>query len=107
MVFIQSTDTAGLERAFRLFPIRTGIAVPDWVVIGSHADRIGAAGILGAGYVLVSILTCSPSDRFLVSGTTTGVGMRQCLGYSRELLCTFIYDIYLYLYTQSYRKDPL
>ncbi|KAH8102881.1 hypothetical protein BXZ70DRAFT_1006072 [Cristinia sonorae] len=43
------TDTA-LETALRLFPIRTGIAVPDWiVVVGEAADTLGAGGVQGAG----------------------------------------------------------
>ncbi|KAH7927722.1 hypothetical protein BV22DRAFT_255973 [Leucogyrophana mollusca] len=48
-LFVMSNDQAGLERVARLFPIRTGVAVPDWVVVGAHADRVGAAGIEGAG----------------------------------------------------------
>lgn len=49
MVLIQSTDPAGLEKATRAFPIRTGVAVPDWLVIGARADQTGAAGVMGAG----------------------------------------------------------
>ncbi|ESK87531.1 transmembrane protein [Moniliophthora roreri MCA 2997] len=49
MLLMQSTDETGLERAARLFPIRTGIAVPDWIVIGPLADKAGAAGVLSAG----------------------------------------------------------
>ncbi|KAH7927731.1 hypothetical protein BV22DRAFT_1110944 [Leucogyrophana mollusca] len=49
ILFVMSTDQAGLERVARLFPIRTGVSVPDWVVVGAHADRVGAAGIEGAG----------------------------------------------------------
>ncbi|KAI5124055.1 hypothetical protein M0805_003883 [Coniferiporia weirii] len=48
-VFLSGTDPAGLERALRLFPIRTGIAVPDWTIIGSAADNLGIGGIVGAG----------------------------------------------------------
>ncbi|THH05576.1 hypothetical protein EW145_g4691 [Phellinidium pouzarii] len=48
-VFLAGTDTSGLERALRLFPLRTGIAVPDWVIIGLTADRLGAGGVVGAG----------------------------------------------------------
>lgn len=51
MLFILSTDSYGLERAARLFPIRTGITVPDWLVVGESADSIGAAGVIGAGLV--------------------------------------------------------
>lgn len=49
VLFLQSTDPEGLERVLRLFPIRTGITVPDWLVIDGKADRIGAAGVEGAG----------------------------------------------------------
>jgi len=49
VLFLQSTDPEGLERVLRLFPIRTGITVPDWLVVDGKADRIGAAGVEGAG----------------------------------------------------------
>ncbi|KAF8431773.1 hypothetical protein L210DRAFT_984925 [Boletus edulis BED1] len=48
-LFLQSTDAAGLERAVRLFPIRTGVLSPDWLVVDGRADTIGAAGVQGAG----------------------------------------------------------
>ena len=43
----------GLERAIRLFPIRTGVLSPDWLVVDGRADTIGAAGVQGAGYVFL------------------------------------------------------
>ncbi|KAK0502905.1 hypothetical protein EDD18DRAFT_1135549 [Armillaria luteobubalina] len=49
MVMLQSTDAAGLERVARLFPIRTGIPVPDWLIVGPLADTQGAGGVMGAG----------------------------------------------------------
>ncbi|KAI9568965.1 hypothetical protein HD554DRAFT_2254838 [Boletus coccyginus] len=48
-LFVQSTDAPGLERAVRLFPIRTGVLSPDWLVVDGRADTIGAAGVQGAG----------------------------------------------------------
>lgn len=48
-LFLQSSDLGGLERALRLFPIRTGVLVPDWLVVDERADRIGAGGTEGAG----------------------------------------------------------
>ncbi|TFK42788.1 hypothetical protein BDQ12DRAFT_293178 [Crucibulum laeve] len=42
-------DIPSLERGGRLFPIRTGVCVPAWLSIGPSADRIGAAGVNGAG----------------------------------------------------------
>jgi len=49
MLFILYNDDPALERAVRLFPFRTGVAVPDWVVVGPMMDTLGAAGIEGAG----------------------------------------------------------
>ncbi|KAF8503727.1 hypothetical protein F5888DRAFT_1864250, partial [Russula emetica] len=49
MLFIIANDQSGLERAVRLFPIRTGLALADWMVIGKRADKRGAAGIEKAG----------------------------------------------------------
>ena len=48
-LILTGTDTEGLERAIRLFPYRTGVPVPDWLVIGREADQRGAGGVLGAG----------------------------------------------------------
>ncbi|KAJ7074338.1 hypothetical protein C8F01DRAFT_1043491 [Mycena amicta] len=55
ILFLLGTDSTGLERAGRLFPIRTGVTVPDWLITSSPADQIGAAGILGAGRVLYAM----------------------------------------------------
>ncbi|KAJ7684731.1 hypothetical protein DFH06DRAFT_1277353 [Mycena polygramma] len=49
MLFLLSTDASGLERAGRLFPIRTGVTVPDWLITSGRADHTGAGGVLGAG----------------------------------------------------------
>ncbi|KAF9228756.1 alpha/beta-hydrolase [Gyrodon lividus] len=57
-LFLQSTDTSGLERAVRLFPIRTGVLSPDWLVVDGRADKIGAAAVEGAGYVLFIYVAC-------------------------------------------------
>ena len=50
MLFIIAHDGSGLERAARLFPTRTGLALADWIVIGKRADEVGASGIQKAGY---------------------------------------------------------
>lgn len=52
MLFMLFTDEPSLERAARLFPIRTGVAAPDWLIVSSRADLYGTAGVEGAGYVL-------------------------------------------------------
>ena len=49
VLFMHASTDDALERAARLFPIRTGVAVPDWVITGKDADLIGAAGVQGAG----------------------------------------------------------
>ena len=51
MLFIMGNHQSGLERAIRLFPMRTGLALADWMVIGERANKRGAAGIEKAGYV--------------------------------------------------------
>ncbi|KAF5391841.1 hypothetical protein D9757_001678 [Collybiopsis confluens] len=50
MLLLQSTDDsgAGLERAARLFPIRTGIPVPDWIIVGDD-DGKGEGNVIAAG----------------------------------------------------------
>ena len=49
VLFMIGNSPSAYERLFHFFPIRTGISVPDWVMIGCDADRIGAAGLIGAG----------------------------------------------------------
>ncbi|KAF9459360.1 hypothetical protein BDZ94DRAFT_1199681 [Collybia nuda] len=51
MLFILSAghDPYALERAARLFPIRTGVVGTSWLLVGRYAESIGAAGITGAG----------------------------------------------------------
>ncbi|KZT74257.1 hypothetical protein DAEQUDRAFT_702566 [Daedalea quercina L-15889] len=49
VLFLYVRDDSGLERALRLFPIRTGVPVPDWVVTTASTDEFGAGGIEGAG----------------------------------------------------------
>jgi len=49
LMFMLAEDDDGLERILRLFPLRTGVPVPAWIVITKDSDQLGAAGILGAG----------------------------------------------------------
>ncbi|KAF9124931.1 hypothetical protein BGW39_007787 [Mortierella sp. 14UC] len=48
-MIIAGLDPQGLETAARLFPKRTGMLVPDWVVTGPEMAWKGAGGILAAG----------------------------------------------------------
>lgn len=69
-------DMPALEIARRLFPIRTGVPVPDWIVIESRMDRIGAAGIsaAGLGIVALSVVVCTDAPP-IAYGATVGSGM--------------------------------
>ena len=53
-LFVHGADANGLERAVRLFPIRTGVTVPDWIVVGAQADDRGTGGVRGAGYAITT-----------------------------------------------------
>jgi hypothetical protein len=55
MLFIIAHDQSGLERAARLFPTRTGLALADWLVVGKRADKQGAYGIEKAGYEMKNL----------------------------------------------------
>jgi hypothetical protein len=49
MLFLLGNDGSALERVVRLSPLRTGVAAPDWLVLGAHMDVIGAGGLMGGG----------------------------------------------------------
>lgn len=70
ILFIIGNSVAALERIFRLFPIRTGIAVPDWVIAGPDTDRLGAAGLIGAGWVDNTLFTCKITNQSRVWSNT-------------------------------------
>ena len=48
-LFLRAEDESGMENVLRLFPIRTGVFGPDWMVISSETATLGAAGVTGAG----------------------------------------------------------
>jgi len=48
-LFIYAVDDGGLEQALRLFPFRTGITLPDFLVVGSPAYSLGAGAVEAAG----------------------------------------------------------
>ncbi|PWN44852.1 hypothetical protein IE81DRAFT_240762 [Ceraceosorus guamensis] len=49
-LLLYGNDASGIERAAKLFPVRTGLSVPEWIVIGPEADWSGIGAILGAGW---------------------------------------------------------
>lgn len=50
LLCICGTDQEGLERAARLFPYRTGVGQPDWVVVGPEMGDEGMQGAKAMGY---------------------------------------------------------
>lgn len=51
VLFLSAEDESGMESILRIFPIRTGVTFPDWVVVGQDAQVSGTAGVTNAGYV--------------------------------------------------------
>ncbi|KZT53551.1 hypothetical protein CALCODRAFT_474549 [Calocera cornea HHB12733] len=49
-LIMAGSDEAGLERALRALPLRTGVAVPQWLVVGEDADWMGMGGVDAAGW---------------------------------------------------------
>lgn len=48
-IFLQADNETCMENVLRLFPIRTGVFGPDWMVVGSETAMLGAAGVTGTG----------------------------------------------------------
>ncbi|WVF71435.1 hypothetical protein IAT40_006239 [Kwoniella sp. CBS 6097] len=49
-VLIAGNDELGLELASRLFPIRTGVPIPDWAIVSPRSRWQAAGGLIGAGF---------------------------------------------------------
>lgn len=50
LMIICGTDQKGLERAAKLFPYRTGVGQPDWIVVGPKMGAQGMQGVEAMGY---------------------------------------------------------
>ncbi|KAF9792100.1 hypothetical protein BJ322DRAFT_1027120 [Thelephora terrestris] len=48
-LFLRADDEIGMENVLRLFPMRTGVFGPDWMVVSPDVAMFGAAGVTGAG----------------------------------------------------------
>ncbi|EXX72519.1 hypothetical protein RirG_068520 [Rhizophagus irregularis DAOM 197198w] len=44
------TDISGLDQISKLFPKRTGVPIPDWIITGPETKWKGIGGLLGAGF---------------------------------------------------------
>lgn len=49
-LIICGTDEEGLDKAARLFPYRTGVGQPDWVIVGPKMGVHGMQGVEAIGY---------------------------------------------------------
>eukprot|EP00742_Colponemidia_sp_Colp-10_P005048 GILJ01005393.1.p1 GENE.GILJ01005393.1~~GILJ01005393.1.p1 ORF type:complete len:925 (+),score=98.11 GILJ01005393.1:392-2776(+) len=49
-LLISGTDVHGVKRAAKLFPKKSGLEVPDFVITDPSFGAVGAGGILAAGY---------------------------------------------------------
>ena len=79
-MFILYNDISSLERALRLFPFRTGVAVPDWLAVSEKMDNFGAGGIEAAGYVQ----KFQPVSDGRFSPTTLSIETKQSVGNGLE-----------------------
>lgn len=50
LMIICGTDQMGLEKAAKLFPYRTGVGQPDWIVVGPKMGVQGMQGVESMGY---------------------------------------------------------
>ncbi|CAG8824433.1 36435_t:CDS:1, partial [Racocetra persica] len=48
-LILAGTDHKGLDQVTKLFPKRTGVPIPDWIIVGPESAWKGAGGLLGAG----------------------------------------------------------
>ncbi|KAN0064403.1 hypothetical protein ACQY0O_002601 [Thecaphora frezii] len=49
-MILHGTDEAGIERAARALPVRTGTMIPEWIVLDAGAEWAGEGGIQAAGW---------------------------------------------------------
>lgn len=50
VLILAGTDARGLEKAFSMFPVRTGTRLPEWVVLGEESGWKGEGGIVAGGW---------------------------------------------------------
>ncbi|KAF8595688.1 hypothetical protein BDV93DRAFT_611299 [Ceratobasidium sp. AG-I] len=49
-LYLDAVDESGYERALRIFPLRTGVPGPEWIILGKECDDRGYGGVLAAGF---------------------------------------------------------
>ncbi|KIJ29883.1 hypothetical protein M422DRAFT_214788 [Sphaerobolus stellatus SS14] len=51
VLFLSGTDASGLERVARLFlPIRSGVPLPEFLILSKDTDFMATGGVVGAGF---------------------------------------------------------
>ncbi|RHZ56847.1 hypothetical protein Glove_396g73 [Diversispora epigaea] len=50
LLILAGTDEKGLDQVTRLFPKRSGVPIPDWIITGPETSWKGVGGLLGAGF---------------------------------------------------------
>lgn len=82
VLLLSSNEGAGLERAYRQFPLRTGVTTPDWLVMSEGVDNLGAAGLDGAGYVHFTslVIRMTNAKQKTAHGGLNGFGTNPCRG---------------------------
>ncbi|CUA68055.1 Guanine nucleotide exchange factor LTE1 [Kluyveromyces lactis NRRL Y-1140] [Rhizoctonia solani] len=49
-LYMDAFDPSGYERILRMFPLRTGVPGPEWMIVGPDCDKYGFGGALAAGF---------------------------------------------------------
>ncbi|CAE6439188.1 unnamed protein product [Rhizoctonia solani] len=49
-LYMDAFDPSGYERILRMFPLRTGVPGPEWMIVGPDCDTKGYGGVLAAGF---------------------------------------------------------
>ncbi|KAG0171994.1 hypothetical protein DFQ30_011370 [Apophysomyces sp. BC1015] len=49
VIVVSGLDADGFDSAWRILPKRTGMMVPEWIVVGPESRQKGLGGVLGAG----------------------------------------------------------
>lgn len=111
MMLMIGDNIAALERIGRLFPIRTGITTPSWIMVGPLTDALGAAGVTGAGQVFSLLFRQAVLIIVIEFGDMVGHGMRAFHGLNTsEFWCNYMsnIDCHTYCYnTVCSVKNPI
>ncbi|CAE7103382.1 unnamed protein product [Rhizoctonia solani] len=49
-LYMDAFEPSGYERILRMFPLRTGVPGPEWMIVGPDCDTQSYGGLLAAGF---------------------------------------------------------